>query len=205
MIARDRGLKDLVIACEDVGAKLVVAGHGPDEAELLNHIESSHAASYLGTISYDEVLERTAACQVVAALYDPRVPNNRFAAPNKLFEAMMFAKPVLVSEGTLAADIVREVGCGLVVRYGDREALKKAPESVRWTSTRSGANRSPAASRPSTKKESRPRCRRSCVRSGSRSWRGWRRRLVRRPSYSSALGRRPDRTAAWTTAPSARP
>ena len=139
MIARDRGLKDLVIACEDVGAKLVVAGHGPDEAELLNHIESSHAASYLGTISYDEVLERTAACQVVAALYDPGVPNNRFAAPNKLFEAMMFAKPVLVSEGTLAADIVREVGCGLVVRYGDREALKKALESLMLSSSEAAA------------------------------------------------------------------
>jgi glycosyltransferase involved in cell wall biosynthesis len=135
MIARDRGLKDLVIACEDVGAKLVVAGHGPDEAELLDHIESSHASSYLGTISYDEVLERTAACQVVAALYDPGVPNNRFAAPNKLFEAMMFAKPVLVSEDTLAGDIVREVGCGLVVRYGDREALKKALEALMLSSS----------------------------------------------------------------------
>ncbi len=139
MIARDRGLKDLVIACEDVGAKLVVAGHGPDEAELLDHIESSHAALYVGTIPYDEVLERTAACQVVAALYDPRVPNNRFAAPNKLFEAMMFAKPVLVSEGTLAADIVQEVGCGLVVRYGDREALKKALESVMLSSSEAAA------------------------------------------------------------------
>ena len=139
MIARDRGLKDLVIACEDVGAKLVVAGHGPDEAELLGHIESSHAALYVGTIPYDEVLERTAACQVVAALYDPGVPNNRFAAPNKLFEAMMFAKPVLVSEGTLAADIVREVGCGLVVRYGDREALKKALESLMLSSSEAAA------------------------------------------------------------------
>jgi len=130
MIAKDRGLKDLVIACEDVGAKLLVAGHGPDEAQLLDVIESSHAASYLGTIPYEEVLEHTAACHVVAALYDPDIPNNKFAAPNKLFEAMMFAKPVLVSEGTLAADIVREIGCGLVVRYGDQEGLKKALESL---------------------------------------------------------------------------
>jgi glycosyltransferase involved in cell wall biosynthesis len=100
MIAKDRGLKDLVAACEDVGAKLIVAGHGPDEAELLGGIESSHAAVSLGTISYQEVLDQTAACQAVAALYDPSSPNNKFAAPNKLFEAMMFAKPVLGSEGT---------------------------------------------------------------------------------------------------------
>jgi glycosyltransferase involved in cell wall biosynthesis len=130
MIATDRGLKDLVAACEDVGAKLIVAGHGPDEAELLGGIESSHAAAYLGTISYQEVLEQTAACQAVAALYDPSIPNNKFAAPNKLFEAMMFAKPVLASEGTLAADIVREVGCGIVVRYGDRADLNRALETL---------------------------------------------------------------------------
>jgi len=130
MIAKDRGLKDLVMACEDVGAKLLVAGHGPDEAALLDIIESSHAASYLGTVPYEEVLERTAASQVVAALYDPAIPNNRFAAPNKLFEAMMFGKPVLVSKGTLAAEIVDEIACGLVVQYGDREDLKKALESL---------------------------------------------------------------------------
>jgi len=130
MIANDRGLVDLVVACESTGARFIVAGHGPDEAALLNTIETSPASTYLGTIPYQEVLERTASCHAVAALYDPSVPNNRFAAPNKLFEAMMFSKPVLVSEGTAAADIVREVGCGLVVRYGDREGLKRALESL---------------------------------------------------------------------------
>jgi len=130
MIAKDRGLNDLVAACEDVGAKLIVAGHGPDEAELLGRIESSHAGMYLGTISYEEVLEETAKSQAIAALYDPAIPNNRFAAPNKLFEAMMFRKPVLATEGTLAGEIVREVGCGIVVRYGDRAGLNRALEML---------------------------------------------------------------------------
>ena len=130
MIAKDRGLVDLVAACEATGAKLLVAGHGPDESVLLDDIESSPAASYLGTISYEDVLAQTASAHAVAALYDPHVPNNRFAAPNKLFEAMMFAKPVLVSDGTIPADIVREVRCGIIVPYGDREALKRALESL---------------------------------------------------------------------------
>ena len=42
----------------------------------------------------------------------------------------MFSKPVLVSEGTIAADIVREMRCGIVLPYGDREALKRALESL---------------------------------------------------------------------------
>ena len=130
MIAKDRGLMDLLAACEATGARLIVAGHGPDETELLPHLETSPACLYLGTIPYDEVLRQTAACHAIAALYDPRVPNNRYAAPNKVFEAMMLAKPVLVSDGIAIADLVRRVGCGLVVPYGDREALRSALERL---------------------------------------------------------------------------
>ena len=130
MIARDRGLKDLTVACEATGARLLVAGHGPDEADLLPFLETSPACLYLGTIPYEEVLRQTASAQAVAALYDPAVPNNRFAAPNKVFEAMMLGKPVLVSEGTTPADLVREVGCGLVVPHGDRAALRAALERL---------------------------------------------------------------------------
>src|SRR2546426_828750 len=54
MIARDRGLTQLVAACEDSGAKLVVAGHGPDEGTLLPRIESSPAARFLGNVPYAE-------------------------------------------------------------------------------------------------------------------------------------------------------
>ncbi len=129
MIAKDRGLLDLMVACEVTGAKFVVAGHGPDEAELLPHLESSPSCLYLGTVPYEEVLRQTATCHVVAALYDPSVPNNRLAAPNKVYEAMMLSKPVLVSSGVAIADLVRSLGCGKEVPYGDRPAIEKALEA----------------------------------------------------------------------------
>lgn len=130
MIAKDRGLMDLIAVCEATGARLIVAGHGPDEAELVPHLETSPACLYLGTIPYEEVLRQTAASHAIAALYDPRVPNNLYAAPNKVFEAMMLARPVLVSDGIAVADLVRRVRCGLVVPYGDREALRAALERL---------------------------------------------------------------------------
>ncbi len=135
MIAKDRGLLDLLAACEDTGAKLIVAGHGPDEAELLPHLESSPASLYLDTIPYEEVLRYTASSDAVAALYDPRIPNNQYASPNKVFEAMMFSKPVLVSEGTAIAELVRSIGSGLVVPYGDRAALRAALERLMLSPT----------------------------------------------------------------------
>lgn len=130
MIARDRGLLDLVAACEAARAKLIFAGHGPDEAELLPLLESSPVAHFLGHVPYEDVLDRTANADLVAALYDPAVPNNRLASPNKLFEAMMFAKPVLVSDGSLMADFVRTHDLGRVVPYGDRRAIREALEEL---------------------------------------------------------------------------
>ncbi len=130
MIAKDRGLIDLVAACEATGAKLIVAGHGPDEAELLPYLETSGACRYLGTIPYEEVLKQTASCHAVAALYDPAVPNNRLAAPNKVYEAMMLRKPVLTNEGIALADLVRRAGVGAVATYGDRPSIRKALEAL---------------------------------------------------------------------------
>jgi glycosyltransferase involved in cell wall biosynthesis len=130
MIAKDRGLLDLLAACESTGAKLIVAGHGPDEAALLPQLETSPVCMVLGMISYEEVLKQTAMAHAVTALYDPKVPNNRYAAPNKVFEAAMLSKPVIVSEGTAIAELVRSTGFGLVVPYGDRTALREALERL---------------------------------------------------------------------------
>ncbi len=130
MIAKDRGLVDLLVACEATGAKFVVAGHGPDEEVLLPQLESSPVCLYLGTVPYDEVLKRTASSHAVAALYDPTVPNNRLAAPNKLYEAMMLSKPVLTNEGIALADLVRKAGIGVVATYGDPPSVQKVLEDL---------------------------------------------------------------------------
>ena len=39
---------------------------------------------------------------------------------------MMLGKPIIVNEGTSATDKVREENCGLVVPYGDIDALRDA-------------------------------------------------------------------------------
>ena len=129
-IARDRGLPQLLRACEATGAVLVVAGQGPDESELLPLIESSPNATFLGSLPYGQVLKWTASADAIPALYDPAIPNNRLASPGKIFEAMMLSKPVLVTEGIAAGDTVREAGCGLSVPYGDTAALTAAIERL---------------------------------------------------------------------------
>jgi glycosyltransferase involved in cell wall biosynthesis len=60
------------------------------------------------------------------ALYDPAVPNHRYSSANKIFEAMMLAKPVLVAENTGMDRIVARAESGIVLPYGDKDALERA-------------------------------------------------------------------------------
>jgi glycosyltransferase involved in cell wall biosynthesis len=58
---------------------------------------------------------------------DPALPTkNKYASPNKLFEAMMCGKPILVSDNSSMARIVRHNKCGLVIPYGDVGAIRDA-------------------------------------------------------------------------------
>ena len=126
MISEERGLRQLVEATRLAGVKLVVAGHGADEAVLVPLFQRSPHVRFLGNVPYAEVLKWSARCQLIAALYDPALPNNRLASPNKLFEAMMLSRPVVTNDDIRPAEVVREIGCGAIVRYGDATALAGA-------------------------------------------------------------------------------
>ena len=107
------------------GFPVQFAGDGP----LLNEartMATSEKITFLGRIPVSEVHRRTLDCLAVLALYDPAYPNNRFASPNKLFDAMKYGKPAIVSNGTVMAGIVEKFDCGLVVEYGSTASLKDA-------------------------------------------------------------------------------
>ncbi|MGQ9533459.1 MAG: glycosyltransferase family protein, partial [Desulfotomaculales bacterium] len=81
---------------------------------------------FRGRVSHTEALALQRDALAVLALYDPQVANNRLAAPNKLFEAMMLGRPVITSVGTLAGQVVEREGIGLAVPYGDARRLAEA-------------------------------------------------------------------------------
>jgi glycosyltransferase involved in cell wall biosynthesis len=107
--------------------RIVVAGTGPEEKwlrETANH--HPERIEYLGQISYGEVLRRTIHADLLFALYDPAIPNSIYASPNKVFEAMMCGKPIVVNQEIAASRIVLAEDCGLTVPYGDRQALRSS-------------------------------------------------------------------------------
>jgi glycosyltransferase involved in cell wall biosynthesis len=107
------------------GFPVEFAGDGP-LVETYRTMVPDGSVRLLGRISPAEVFERTARCKAVLALYDTRIENNRLASPNKLFDAMKYGKPSIVSADSVMGEIVRRHDCGVAVPYGDAEALAAA-------------------------------------------------------------------------------
>jgi glycosyltransferase involved in cell wall biosynthesis len=105
---------------------LSLAGFGGD-AERIERISSglTNVTNY-GRVDYVKALQLSKAADVLFATYDPVIPNHRYSSPNKLFEAMMLSKPIIVAENTNMDRIVQENNCGLVVPYGNLEKLETA-------------------------------------------------------------------------------
>jgi glycosyltransferase involved in cell wall biosynthesis len=133
VIHRSRGLVNVLSAMNGVeGVKLIMAGTGPDRTVLESLPKTLQSkVKYIGYIPYEEVIRNSLSADILFALYDPNVPGNTYASPNKLFEAMMCGKPIIVNTETTAARIVEKEKCGLVVPYDDVEGIKKAILSLK--------------------------------------------------------------------------
>jgi len=128
VINRSRGLHFIARAVKDLdGVRLILAGAVHDKAFLDNYVLTSKKIQYLGWLpSYEDVIKGTLKADILFRLSDPKIPKTKYESPNKLFEAMMCGKPIIVSDGSSMADIVRKENCGLIVPYGDVNAIKEA-------------------------------------------------------------------------------
>ncbi|GAF26380.1 glycosyltransferase [Moorella thermoacetica Y72] len=99
---------------------------GGDEECILGLARLLPNVTWHGRIPYKQAMELSYAADVLIATYDPTIPNHRYSSPNKVFEAMMLAKPVVVARSTGIDSLVEEINCGLVVPYGDVAALEAA-------------------------------------------------------------------------------
>ena len=128
-----RGIEFLLRAvCEVDRVRVVLAGALTDDRFLARIRENAARVQYIGWLhSYDEVLRWTLAADALFRFSDPTWPKTKYESPNKLFEAMMCGKPIIVSDQSRMADIVREEQCGIIVTYGNVEAIKAAIEAIR--------------------------------------------------------------------------
>lgn len=135
ILAKERGLTELLkVVSRHPEWRLEIAGFGRDAAEIRRLASSLPNVRFHGPVSYPQAVEIYASAHVMAALYDPTVPNHRFSSPNKLHEAALLGKPLIVAEGTGVDREVSALGLGFVIPYGNPAALEMTLESIaRWS------------------------------------------------------------------------
>ncbi len=105
---------------------LSLAGYGPDEERIVGEARQLPNVTWHGRVSYPCSLQLSRDADVLLATYDVRIPNHRYSSPNKVFEAMLLGKPIIVARDTNMDRVVDQAGCGLVIHYGVASELEQA-------------------------------------------------------------------------------
>lgn len=104
--------------------------HGHREAPLLRRIEAAgypHLAEQGGGLERERYLDHFRGAITLAA-YDPRTFAGQVSGV--ALDALLCGSPIVASEGTEPAELVREFGAGVVVPFGDVEALETAIRTI---------------------------------------------------------------------------
>jgi glycosyltransferase involved in cell wall biosynthesis len=109
-------LLDLYGAVYDDQTREILARHRRETPEVLTAAQA---------------LARMIDSDAVSVMYDPTIEINRWAAPNKFFDALMLAKPVVCAKDMHLAEEVESAGCGIAVTYGDERDLSRAISVLR--------------------------------------------------------------------------
>jgi glycosyltransferase involved in cell wall biosynthesis len=119
-LMRDRGIDTILrIASKRPDLSIVMGGTGPLVERVKRAASILQNLRYLGYLSQERIRELLSECDLVYLLEDPRIENNRIASPSRLYQAMMFGKPVLAPKGCYMAEVVLKEKCGVLATYDD--------------------------------------------------------------------------------------
>jgi glycosyltransferase involved in cell wall biosynthesis len=129
LLGLNQGLETLVDAAALAPNALVTfAGDGPSRAVLEHRAHKAGLANvqFLGFIDRESVYRLYANVDVLFAKLCDAPTLNASAVPSKLYEYMATARPIVYAGNGVAADLIREVDCGIVVHPSDPRAVAEA-------------------------------------------------------------------------------
>lgn len=113
-----RYLKEICeIVSEDLSLEFHVGGFGPFEEEIKKYAKLNKNINFYGKLKYGDTLALESKSDIMTAIYDPKVPNHKYAAPNKFYESLLLGKPVIAVKGTGIDKIIVEKDVGYIFDY----------------------------------------------------------------------------------------
>jgi len=105
---------------------VLIAGVGPESDKLLNDLKKFNFIDYYGAYNYDkEIAEIYSKVDIVYSVYDSSNLNVRVAIPNRLYEAIVSERPIIVAKDTKLAEFVIENKIGFAVNSDNNQDLRE--------------------------------------------------------------------------------
>ena len=109
--------------------ELHIAGYGPLKQLVEQHCANCDRIVFYGTIPRDQTLFLEQQCDIMTALYEPGIANHQFCAPNKLYEAMLLGKPILMCQNTGWDELLSEKDIGVLIE-GNEQGVRNGLEQL---------------------------------------------------------------------------
>lgn len=129
-LVEDRNISFILDSAKELtNIELHIGGFG-----ILSNMVEEYSKLYsniffYGKMSYSNVIALEKKCDCLIALYDPKIKNHRYAAPNKFYEALALGKPLIMFHNTGMDNYVDEYNFGITIDYSI-DSLKSAMINV---------------------------------------------------------------------------
>ena len=121
ILAGSRYLREIIrFVRQDERFEFHIGGFGIMDSEVAEVAKDCDRIFYYGKLPYDKTLALEHACDIMTAIYDPKVPNHRFAAPNKFYESLMLGKPVVMARNTGFDEIIESNNIGCLIEFSEQ-------------------------------------------------------------------------------------
>ena len=118
ILAEGRFLRELAtVISNDPDLELHIGGFGQLEEYFRRLALKHHNIIYYGKMPYRDTIKLENECDIMTAIYDPTIPNHRYIAPNKFYEALYLGKPIIMVENTGMDEVVTLNNIGQVIEY----------------------------------------------------------------------------------------
>lgn len=126
ILGENRMIRELVeVVKKDSSMELHIGGFGPLDSFISDASNKYENIVFYGKIPYQKTIYLEQKCDIIPALYSPRVKNHVYAAPNKFYEAGFLGKPTIMIKNSGMSELVDSNHLGLTIE-DNKESLRNA-------------------------------------------------------------------------------